>query len=60
MTSIRAEQPAPEYVPGHDLLAGKACEGCSMYTTAARKNADALKPSTPLPFRLIVEPSINR
>jgi len=23
VTSIRAEQPAPDYVPGHDLLAGK-------------------------------------
>ena len=23
MTTIRQEQPAPDYVPGHDLLAGK-------------------------------------
>ena len=23
MTTVRAEQPAPDYVPGHDLLAGK-------------------------------------
>ena len=23
MTSQRAEQPVPDYVPGHDLLAGK-------------------------------------
>ena len=42
-----------------DLLAGKACEGCSMYTTAARMNDVQLRPSSPFPHRLIIEPSIR-
>ena len=36
MTTHRAEQPVPDYVPGHDLLAGKVV----VVTAAAREYPD--------------------
>jgi hypothetical protein len=43
----------------HDLLSGKTCDGCWMHSTAVGRGSDALVPSTPLPKRLVLEPSIK-
>ncbi|HTT84538.1 MAG TPA: SPASM domain-containing protein [Rhizomicrobium sp.] len=42
-----------------DLKAGTRCQGCHMYTTAADKSAETLKPSHPYPKILVLEPSIK-
>jgi tetratricopeptide (TPR) repeat protein len=42
-----------------NLISGKACEGCSMYTSGLGKLPSEVRPSRPLPRRLVLEPSIR-